>query len=156
MTRKIYARVLVYILCSVTEGLIIVYCCQRCIPQLFLSTLMGFQVFISELWSIFLASTRHCTPIPRKNKWEKKSEENGYRGTEGKPCTPTRASDALIGDKEQTKRNGEWLSNPSTLDHLVTSYNPQGSYVDPIFLPHRSLQTLWRKSLSTPSGEYWT
>ena len=57
---------------------------------------------------------------------------------------PSRATDALIGDEEQklkqkrTKRNGEQVPNPTTLDHSVVSYNAQGSYSEPIlFLVHK-------------------
>ena len=57
-----------------------------------------------------------------------------------KPSTPSRATDALIGDeehngkrkKEQKERNRERAPNPITLDHLAASYDSHGSYVDPI------------------------
>ena len=65
-------------------------------------------------------------------------EEEGKRdrGTEGEPLTRTLASDALIGDEEQNgklknekkERNKELASSPATQDHLVTSYDPHGSY----------------------------
>ena len=46
--------------------------------------------------------------------------------------TPSRAIDALIGDekqkKEQKERNREEAPNLATLNHLVTSYDPHGSY----------------------------
>ena len=43
---------------------------------------------------------------------------------------PSRTTDALIGDEEQNgkqkiskERNGEWVPNTPTLDHLVESYD---------------------------------
>ena len=56
-------------------------------------------------------------------------------GQRAKPPTPTRAIDALIGDEEQNEeQNKERTPNPATLDHSVASYNPQGSWGEPILL----------------------
>ena len=52
----------------------------------------------------------------------------------------TRAINALIGDEEKNEkykkkekeRNRELDTTPVTLDHLATSYNPQGSYGESI------------------------
>ena len=56
--------------------------------------------------------------------------------------TPSWAIDALIGvegmmsimesRREQKERNMERVHNPATLDHLVTSFDMQGSYSEPI------------------------
>ena len=36
----------------------------------------------------------------------------------------------------QKERNREWVPNPATLDHSVTSYDKQGSYGEPfLFVP---------------------
>ena len=56
------------------------------------------------------------------------------------PPTQSWAIDALIGDeeqsgkqrKEQKERNRDQTPNPSTLGHLVASYDPYGSYGGPI------------------------
>ena len=68
-------------------------------------------------------------------RWKKKGSRQ-----RAKPCTPTSAIDALIGEEEQTggerrekkERNRERVSNPPTLDPSVSSYDPQGSYGEPI------------------------
>ena len=70
-----------------------------------------------------------------------------YLGIEGKPCTATRAIDALRGDEEQKEeRNRYWASNSATLDYLV-SYDPHGSYGKPILLSprpvHKGVKTVW-------------
>ena len=53
--------------------------------------------------------------------------------------TLSRATDALIGEEEQNRkqnekeeRNKERVPSPATLDHLVTSYDAQGSYCERI------------------------
>ena len=58
-----------------------------------------------------------------------------------KPRTPTLAFDALIGDGEQTgkkrenkERNWGRISNITTLDPSVASYDPQEPYGEPILL----------------------
>ena len=72
-----------------------------------------------------------CAPMPRQERRmkEKVSRERGQNLP-----TPTWATDALIGDKEQRKkeRNRDQIPNPATLYHLVPSYNPHGSYGEPI------------------------
>ena len=49
-------------------------------------------------------------------------------------------ADALIGDEEQSGkkekgRNRKQILNPASLDHLVASYDPYGSYCEPILNP---------------------
>ena len=64
-------------------------------------------------------------------------KNRGIKGQRMKPHTPTQATDAFIEKKNRRKteeRNREWDPNPATLDHSVTSYNPHGSYGEPIFL----------------------
>ena len=60
-----------------------------------------------------------------------------------KPLTPTPVTDALIGGEEQSvkkrrenkERNEEWAFDSAILDPSVASYDPQGSYGEPILLP---------------------
>ena len=64
------------------------------------------------------------------------------RGTEGETPQPNpsnacghrrRRTDGKK-EKEKKKRNRERVSNPATLDPLVASYDPKGSYGEPIFV----------------------
>ena len=62
------------------------------------------------------------------------------KGTEAEmviPPTPTRAIDALIGEKQNGKQ-GAGPPNPATLEHLVAFYGPHGSYGGPILKPPRT------------------
>ena len=60
-----------------------------------------------------------------------------------KPPTPSRGVYELIGDaeqngkhkKEQKDKNRKRNPNTATLDQVVGSYDPQGSYGEPILLP---------------------
>ena len=62
-----------------------------------------------------------------------KIEQKKIEAQRAKPRTPIPATDALIGDEGQTgKRNKELVSTPNTLDPSVASYDPQGSYGEPI------------------------
>ena len=80
----------------------------------------------------------------------RRAKTKGIKRQRTKPPTPTGAINVLIGDEErkgkQTKkekeRNRERDPNPATLDHLVASYDPHGSYGGPILKPLR------------PQGEY--
>ena len=52
--------------------------------------------------------------------------------------TPSRATDALIGEKKQNgkqkrtkERNRERFPNPAAMDHSVASYDAQGSFCEP-------------------------
>ena len=73
---------------------------------------------------------------------EKSEEKKGVEVQKGKPPAPTRAINALIGEeeqnekqkKEQKERNRERAPNPAALDYSVASYDPQGSYGEPILL----------------------
>ena len=59
-------------------------------------------------------------------RWKKRIEAQ-----RAKPRTRTPAVDALIGDEEQTRKkekSKERIYNPATLDYLVASYDPHGSY----------------------------
>ena len=56
-------------------------------------------------------------------------KRKGIEARRVKPPTPSRVSDALIGDEEQEgkrKKKTEGVLNPATLDHSVASYDPQG------------------------------
>ena len=69
-------------------------------------------------------------------------KKKGVKAQKVKPPALTRAIDALIGEelenenekKEQRERKREPVSNPVTPDHLVASYDPQGSYSELILL----------------------
>ena len=43
----------------------------------------------------------------------------------------------------KTERNGERVPNPATLDHLVASYDVQGSYGKPIRFIHMGYLTFY-------------
>ena len=47
-----------------------------------------------------------------------------------KPSPPTVSIDALIGE-EELKKETERVPNQAALNHLVTSYDPHGSYGKP-------------------------
>ena len=57
-----------------------------------------------------------------------------------KPPTSSQATDVLMGDEEQNRkqkeelkgRNRELVLNPAILNHSVASYDVQGSYGEPI------------------------
>ena len=67
-------------------------------------------------------------------------ERKGIEAPRVKYPTPSRATDALIGDEEQNgkqkklkkKRNRGRVPIPATLDHSVASYDAQKSYDEPI------------------------
>ena len=67
-------------------------------------------------------------------KKRKKKEEKVFKGQMLKPSYPTREINTLIedegpkGKKKNEQKDREWGSNPVTLDNLVASYDPHGSY----------------------------
>ena len=70
---------------------------------------------------------------------ERSQEKERDRGKEGEAPKPSRATDMLIGDEEQNKKQKKLKTqkqgaspNPSTMDPSAASYDPQGSYGDPI------------------------
>ena len=71
--------------------------------------------------------------------------KKGIKVQRAKPPTPTLVTGALIGEEKQKKddkeRNRERVRNPATLDHLVASYDPHGSYGGTFLKP-------------PPTGEY--
>ena len=66
-------------------------------------------------------------------------KRKGIEAQKVKHSTPSLAIDALIGDEEQNRRreqkerNRERVPIQVTLDHLVASYDTQGSFGEPIF-----------------------
>ena len=50
--------------------------------------------------------------------------------------------------EEQKERNGERVSNPATLAHLVASYDPHESYGEPIFYPLAHREKILDRRLS--------
>ena len=77
------------------------------------------------------------------------NKKKGVEAQRAKIPTPTRAFDAFIWDdlkrrkqkKEQKERSMEWIFNPVTPDHFITSYDPHGLYSGPILKPsiHRDI-----------------
>ena len=67
-------------------------------------------------------------------------EEKRIEAQRAKPRTSFLADDALMREEEQkrTKKETELVSNPPILDHSVSSYDPQGSYGEPILLTSRA------------------
>ena len=86
---------------------------------------LGYRLIIIYLLGYILlpSSWGRSTPRPMKDKWEEWRKK--YRGTGGDTSYPTRATDALKGDKEQNgeriKRKREWTISPATLNNLADS-----------------------------------
>ena len=69
-------------------------------------------------------------------------KRKGIESQRVKPSTQSQAIYANIGNEEHNgkqkknkKKKTEWVLNPPTPDHLVTSYDPHGSYSGPILKP---------------------
>ena len=83
------------------------------------------------------------------------------KGQRAKTPTPTQVIYALIGDEEQSngkqkkekETNKEQDPNQSTLDHSVTSYDPQGSYGEPIPLTPMSSASRSKYNSTTTKGQ---
>ena len=76
----------------------------------------------------------------RRQEGKNEKTKERYESQRVRPRTPSRVIDALIGDEEQTgkkerekRKKKERHPNPATLEPSVASYDPQGSYGEPIF-----------------------
>ena len=62
-------------------------------------------------------------------------KKKGCKGQRMEPPTPTRAMNAFIGNEEQNGKQKEKQGMGPTLDHMLGSYSPHGSYSEPILKP---------------------
>ena len=98
----------------------------------------NFYLFIYLLYIplIPLPRSRHAV-MPRKGTRRKERRKNGSR-QRATPSTPTQPLDACMGEEEKNgkqkeeQKKQEARPQPSYLDNLVASYDPHGSYSEPI------------------------
>ena len=99
---------------------------------------MLYENLLPPQWGRHLPTLRKG--IRRKEQRSEKIEKKKGSRYRGRNPTSIPVNDALIGEEEQTgkkereQRNRKQVSNSTTLDPSVASYDPQGSYGEPIFV----------------------